>query len=93
MYGSYMNDANKKYRFNNSNNTQVDFNSINLNDISFENKSMPSRGRNIQKNKKKLLYSSSDVSLPIRMKQQIIPPIYRHNEYNSDSHENIDDNY
>ena len=93
MYGSYINDANKRNKFNNSNNTQVDFNSINLNDISFENKSMPSRGRNTQKNKKKLLYSSSDVSLPIRMKQQPIPPKYKHNEYNSNSNENIDDNY
>lgn len=93
MNGSYINDANKRYRFNNSNNTQVDFNSINLNDISFENKSMPSRGRNTQKSKKKLLYSSSDVSLPIRMKQQPIPPKYKHNEYHSNSNENIDDNY
>jgi hypothetical protein len=93
LYGSYINDANKRNKFNNSNNTQVDFNSINLNDISFENKSMPSRDRNTQKNKKKLLYSSSDVSLPIRMKQQPIPPKYKHNEYNSNSNENIDDNY
>ena len=93
MYGSYINEVNKKFRFNNSNNTQVDFNSINLNDISFENKSMPSRGRNTQKSKKKLLYSSSDVSLPIRMKQQPIPPTYKHNEYNSNSNDNIDDNY
>ena len=93
MYGSYINDANKRNKFNNSNNTQVDFNSINLNDISFENKSMPSRGRNAQKSKKKLLYSTSDVSLPIRMKQQPIPPTYKHNEYNSNSNDNIDDNY
>ena len=92
LYGSYINDANKRYRFNNSNYTQVDFNSINLNDISFENKSMPSRGRNTQKSKKKLLYSSSDVSLPIRIKHQIIPPTYKHNEYNSINNENIDDN-
>ena len=93
MNGSYLNEANRKFRFNNSNNTQVDFNSINLNDISFENKSMPSRGRNTQKSKKKLLYSSSDVALPIRMKQQPIPPTYKHNEYNSNSNDNIDDNY
>lgn len=93
IYGSYINDANKRYRFNNSNNTQVDFNSINLNDISFENKSMPSRDKNTKKRKKKLLYSSSDVSLPIRLKQQPIPPTYKHNEYNSNSNENIDDNY
>ena len=48
-----------------STNTIVDYNTININENSFENKSvsMPHKGKYINNNQKKLLYSSSDRNL------------------------------
>ena len=54
----------------NSINTIVDYNTFNLNENSFENKSasMPHKGRYIKNNQQKLIYSSSDKNLlPIKL--------------------------
>ena len=85
MYNSYINDSINKIQKNNSNSTQVNFNSININENSFDNKSLPSKGRNIKKNHKKLLYSSSEINLPIN-------PHIIYKDYVQNKNENIDKN-
>ena len=70
LFSSYVNEVNKK-NFNSSNHTIVDYNSININDNSFDEK----LSKKHEKSRKKLLYSISEKNMPFKLSP--ITPNYK----------------
>jgi hypothetical protein len=70
LFSSYVNEVNKK-NFNSSNYTIVDYNSININDNSFDEK----LSKKHEKSRKKLLYSISEKNMPFKLSP--ITPNYK----------------